>query len=303
MVATKLSVVIPTKDRPHDLERCLTALLRQVQGSDEVIVINNGTNSETRSVLSRFPTVLLIEDLTPNLPHLFNLGWRLGTGDLVGFLNDDAVVWPDWIMDLKSAFSAHPDAAAIGGPTVDLRNRRLATLRSQRSLLLRLYDQLMMGGRLSDYGLITDWGGYSIGTEVPCSPTRVTSLTITNMGVRRNVLERLGGFDESLLFSNYDGLFFIRMDEAGLHLYSIPKAGVDHHVNPSGSTRSAYFLSRDYAVFYRKLSPKGFKSRIRRHMAGPCQLAFWLLQAFPSNPRLFSEALKGYLVGRNARLS
>jgi len=99
-----VSVVIVTYNRNEDLKKCLQPLSNQ-QATDfnfEVIVVDNG-----QSQLDNFKHYL---DQYINCPINFNLaeGRNIGAyfarGDIVIFLDDDAVVGPDYISSIKSAF-------------------------------------------------------------------------------------------------------------------------------------------------------------------------------------------------------
>lgn len=278
-----VAIVVPTKNRSITLEACLTAISRQERPPEEVVVIDNGSSDSTQEVLRKFPHVRVLWDPAPNLPHLFNLGWKATSSDIVGFLNDDAIAEPSWTSDLEYWFSSLPDASAIGGPTRDLNLRRLRRLLDSGSPLLKLYDIFLLNGRVADYGLLTDWGAFSVGPEPPPTPSCVDCLTITNMAVRHNTLEQLNGFDEDFQFADMDGYFFYRMKKSGLKLYSIPNAGVDHLVHPSGATRSIYHVARDHFLMLRKLSREEPDHRDRILLNGLATAAFYLSLS-TSNP-------------------
>lgn len=293
-----ISIVIPTKNRVRDLTRCLYALSKQSAPSLEIVVIDNGSTDGTWKKLAEFPAVKAIWDPTPCLPRLFNVGWMASSGEIIGFLNDDAEPCANWVEQVSHWFQTLPDAGAIGGPMHDLALRRMKTAASRHSLLLRLYDEFLLQGRLDDYGLQTRWGAYSIGDRGPLEPTLVTALTITNMAVKRSVLEKYSGFDETFQFSNYDGMLFDVLNRGGVRMYAVPTASVIHHVNPSGSTRSAFYLAADYAVFHRKLSPSGFKERSLLQMNSFASLLFWAHQTIIDRKWYLGEALRGHVAGK-----
>jgi len=290
-------VIIPTKNRAHDLSRCLEALVSQVGRTDRIVVIDNGSTDETPQSLARYPNIDIIVDPTPSLSRILNKGWRNCSEDVIAFLNDDAVADKDWIVQVKLWFQRLPDAAAISGPVHDKAPRRLDRLRRKGSLLLRLYDTFVMEGRLDDYFVLTPWGGFSIGRDVPPSPVEVGGLSLTNMAVKRDVLEATSGFDEDLSYANIDGEFFLRLQRLGLKMFAVPTASVQHYVSPVGATRSAFFLARDQAVFLRKLRPVKWKDRLRLHLNAIAFLTFWLSQARHEGLQAVTTAIRGYWQG------
>jgi len=118
-----LTVVMTTRDRAAGLARTLDAYerLEAPQGGYRVIVADDGSRDETRSVLAaragRLPLVVL---------HLPSLGQNAARnralegieGDLVLFTDDDALPRPDWLVRMRTAADAHPEAGVIAGTVV-----------------------------------------------------------------------------------------------------------------------------------------------------------------------------------------
>jgi len=302
MARLTLGVVIPTRDRPRDLARLLEALNRQTEPPDSILVVDNSEGDANSRLIKSYPSVTTIQDSTPNLPRLFNRGWNALNDEIIGFLNDDAEPSSSWVSDLKQAFAALPDAAAIGGPTWDEQPRSLARLRRDRSLLYRLYDIFLVDGRASEYGYLSPWGSFSIGTEPPSTPTRVSGLTITNMAVRRDVLKKRGGFDEAFSFSDYDGYFFLCLKDASLPVYGIATASAVHHVNPVGSTRSPYWITRDRAILLRRRRGRSAAISARLALGTLAVIGFWTFRAGRFEPRSMLLAVRGCLAGLQARI-
>lgn len=265
MSKPRVVVVIPTLNRVDDLQRCLDSLMAQTIAPDEIRVIDNGSTDGTLELVKRYPVIVT---LVPGqlLSRLFNLSWQLVDADFVGYLNDDAAVVPEWLGHILETFATMPQAAVIGGPTIAMRDQEIyrtyQMLIHSRWLawLARFYDRFIHEGRLFDVGAYSESGAYSIGGSLrEClkheRPYPVTLLSITNMVVRRSVLQALNGFDESFRYAHIDGDLFLRLKEAGYASVFDPKAVAWHYVNPTGLTRSAYVLSRDQAHLYRKHLP------------------------------------------------
>ena len=292
-----VSIVIPTKNRIDDLKRCLTSLIPQLTSEDQVIVVDNDSVDGTMDYIRKLDQVEPVHDSTPNLAHLFNVGWRQATNEIIGFLNDDSDPCENWIREVRWGFSQLPVAGAIGGPTNDLRPRFMASLFKQKGSLVTIYDKLVMGGRLADFGVLTPWGAFSLGQAVPPVPTRVSGLTITNMAVRKSILAELGGFDEDLRWSHIDGLFFIQLQRRGIPMYSLPRMAVNHYVNPKGATRSAFYLNRDQAVFFRKLKPRSARERLHLMANVLAGWMFWAIRSKGEGGQVLLDALRGYVAG------
>lgn len=111
--ALTASVVICTRDRPAELQRCLASLPRQTWPPHEIIVVDNAsTDSRTRLVAEAANARYVRED-RPGLDIARNTGALLATSDIVAFTDDDVMLHPDWLARLVAAF----DSPAIGAVT------------------------------------------------------------------------------------------------------------------------------------------------------------------------------------------
>jgi glycosyltransferase involved in cell wall biosynthesis len=101
-----LSVVVASHGRPGTLRRCLTALSQSAFARLEVIVV---ADKEGLEVVARLPfgdrlkTVLQAD---PNLSKARNDGIAHAAGDIVAFVDDDAVPEPTWAGAIVAAFAA-----------------------------------------------------------------------------------------------------------------------------------------------------------------------------------------------------
>jgi len=117
-----LSIVIPTYNRPGDLELVIDALMRQQTGgvSYEVIVADNNSRADTRAVvdraLARGTTAPLryVRDPRPGVSNARNSGVSIARSPLIAFLDDDGVPVETWVREVKGAFDEHPDVDCFG---------------------------------------------------------------------------------------------------------------------------------------------------------------------------------------------
>lgn len=295
-----ISVIIPTKDRLQDLKRCVGELLPQMSNNDELIIIDNGSLDGTvgfiKGLEKKYHQVRFIFDTTKNLPHLFNIGLESASCEYIGFLNDDTLPSPTWVEDIKKWFELIPEADCIGGATFDQNNRISTNILKGNGMVTRIYDKIVLGGILNEVGVLTDFGGYSVGVQEPSKPIHVTGLTITNMAARAILFSEVGTFNEFFSYSNYDGFFFISLQKHGKKIYLVPGATVKHYPNPGGATRSSYHLSADYAKFYLSLKPSTFKSRIRLFLLCVSYIVLWFI-LFHKDKEVIRNALKGFKDG------
>jgi glycosyltransferase involved in cell wall biosynthesis len=111
----RFSVVVCSYNGSRTLRECLAGILRLDYPDFEVIVVNDGSTDETKSIASSFEGIRLISTENMGLSHARNVGLNASTGTYVAYIDDDA--WPDshWLQYLAFAFqqSSH---TGIGGP-------------------------------------------------------------------------------------------------------------------------------------------------------------------------------------------
>ena len=308
----RVSVIIPTYNRAKDLERCLDSLLQQTFKDFENIVINNGCTDETLNVIQKYP-VKVINDLTGNVTHLFNIGWQNAEGEIIVFTNDDAEVEPLWLENIMNTFQRFENTGAVGGPTIVpeqvLHHQEMLRLHteSRHSMLLRIpawiYENLVLDRKYYEIGVLCDSGAYSVGGSLTEStrlvrPISVDLLSITNVAIKKSVLETVGGLDENFRFTHGDGDLFIRIKKAGYKLVFNPKVIVWHHVNTIGDTRNAYWRGRDHAYFLKKcIRPKTIPGRLKLILNGIFLNLYWIYKSVKTKDIGFLKGISGFVQG------
>jgi glycosyltransferase involved in cell wall biosynthesis len=112
--APEVSVVVPTRDRPAALERCLTALARQTAPQLEVIVVDDGSDdpAAVRAVVARAaPGARLVRGTGEGPAGARNIGLRAASGAVVCFTDDDCMPRPEWAQRLAAACGTSGAAA------------------------------------------------------------------------------------------------------------------------------------------------------------------------------------------------
>lgn len=105
------SVVVCTRDRVADLERCLQSLRAQRYQDFEVIVVDDAPDDQPATDLARRFGARYLLQSSPGVSAARNRGARAAHGQIVAFIDDDAVADPDWLLVLADAFQ---DASITG---------------------------------------------------------------------------------------------------------------------------------------------------------------------------------------------
>ena len=164
----RLSVVVPTFQRPASLVHCLHGLACQARALDEILVVVRAGDAATHAVLrAASPPVRSVEVATPGLLAAMRAGAQAAAGDVIAFTDDDAVARPDWAQRLEDHF-ADPVVGAVGG-------RDLIAAETH--------------GETGDVGRITGWGKLVGNQHLAVGSVRsVDVLKGVNMAFRRSAL-------------------------------------------------------------------------------------------------------------------
>ncbi|WP_223701279.1 glycosyltransferase family 2 protein [Sutcliffiella deserti] len=113
----KVSVIIPTHNRPNLLLLALQSIDKQYVKPDEVIVVIDGENEETERFLNGFQctynlTVKKIKE-SKGACYARNLGAEAASGDLLMFLDDDDLWEPKKIKSQLEIFNQQPEVGLV----------------------------------------------------------------------------------------------------------------------------------------------------------------------------------------------
>lgn len=113
--AGSVSVIIPVLNGAATIAQTLGALFNQAAApaNTEIIVVDNGSTDNTRDIVRQFD-VTLLQEKTPGPSAARNCGLRAATGDVIAYLDADALPTRSWLAELTTAFE-DPDVVIAGG--------------------------------------------------------------------------------------------------------------------------------------------------------------------------------------------
>jgi len=122
-----ISVVVPTRDRPEALRRCLDALSAQtVADRLDVVVVDDGSSAPEAiaELVGRYGFARLVHGRGGGPASARNEGARRARGAIICFTDDDCQPLPDWAERLAEAVAEGADIVAGasisgGGPLAD----------------------------------------------------------------------------------------------------------------------------------------------------------------------------------------
>ncbi len=218
-----ISAIVCTTGNRKTLNATLRSLADQQGATDryEVIVVDNSLGSNwVRQQVSLFGFRYLLEP-TPGLSRARNAGVEASHGDIVAFIDDDAIANEKWLVSLLARFRA-TSAAAVGGPI-----RPIWPDSGSKPLPETLWAYLS----------ILDLGTKAKRLSFPQHPFGC------NMAFRKHVLCEVGGFPESLgrvgdrLIGGEETAVFWRLYRVNMEVWYEPDAYVYHLVDPERLSR------------------------------------------------------------------
>jgi len=263
--------------------------MRSISGrlaSTEVIVVDNGSADNTRTVIDSLSTadfsLRYIFEPLPGKSRACNTAVREAIGQILVFTDDDVQANLNWIDGICAPIFAG-EADAVAGGIVIAPNLRRGWLTAAHC-----------GWLVTTEGDVT--------TESPC-------LIGANMALRREVVEAVGGFDIEVgpgaIGHAEDTLFWMQVQKAGFKIVSRYDVIVEHHFDPQRLSRAAFASqARKRGEFYAYVTHHwqhgGWKRPyintvrkwLRLQIARLIHLKDWLTH--PSMPEWELELLENY---------
>lgn len=158
MNSKQISVIIPTLNRPEDLDRCLASIMTQTMLPSEVIVVDQSDDERTRDLVENYrqksgqglPDFVYAHLEQKSSARARNHGIKLAAGDFVGFIDDDIILDPQYFENIIKYFND----PLVGGVAGNVKNPVLMLgFKSRvRKLISRIFLINHFNGRMTASG-------------------------------------------------------------------------------------------------------------------------------------------------------
>lgn len=221
-----VSVIIPSKDNPALLSRCIHSLREQTDYQNvEILVIDNGSNGKNKNRILRMRDQLkeaysfryLYRQMAFNFSAMCNIGGREAAGKYLLFLNDDMeIVEEGWLKAMVSK-AAKPYVGAVGAKLLYPDGDRIQHLGITNIHLGPAHKLQFSSDKKVHYHGINR-----------CA-VNVTAVTGACLLVRREVFEEIGGFEERLEVAFNDVELCFKLLRAGYQNVCCNQICLQHH--------------------------------------------------------------------------
>ncbi len=204
--APKVSVAIVSQGRPAHLENCLTALRHQTYADFELVLVGDHCPDAFKTLVKYHHTT------AKNISASRNISLSLSAGEIIAFIDDDAIPDRVWLERLIAPF-ADPSLGSATGYT------------RQRNGISRQWGASRFDRSGNDLPFATDPEETCIFAAESETPVKLLG---TTMAIRRTAIFDIGGFDESFLYFLDETDLKMRLDKRGYSCAIVPGAQVQH---------------------------------------------------------------------------
>lgn len=241
----KLSIVIPAYNEEAYIGKCLESVAAELaRGSFlvEVIVVNNASSDRTGEVARAFPFVRVVDEPRKGLVRARQAGYQASSGELIANVDADTLLPAGWIACVFDEFSRNEKLVALSGPYI-------------------YYD-------LSPFLNTCIGFFYRLGKGVSYCNTLITGRSGTmlqggNFVLRREALERAGGFDLRFDFYGEDTAIAKQMSTQGevLFTFRLPMYTSGRRLQAEGifTMGVRYALNFIWTLFFSRAYTEGYK--------------------------------------------
>jgi glycosyltransferase involved in cell wall biosynthesis len=249
-----VTVIMPIRNEGNYIVRSLNSVLAQDYPGDrmEILVVDGRSDDGTRDLVTQeiaqqeaqgdaphiFPKarIELLDNPGRIVPTAFNIGLGRARGEIIVRVDGHCEIAPNYVRQIVNRLS-QLEASAVGGPMSTIGENRAA-----RAISVAQSSWFGVGGV-----------AFRTGRKEGCYVD-----TVAFGGYRREVFERLGGFDEELV-RNQDDEFNLRLTQSGGKIWLDP------------AIRSVYYSRAGFRSLWRQYFQYGFyKVRVmQKHRTVP----------------------------------
>jgi GT2 family glycosyltransferase len=232
----QLSIIIINYNTKEITKNCLISLFKNLKSEKEVIVIDNASNDESVDELKSIfghTIKLIFNEKNIGFGPANNLGAKLASGKYLLFLNSDTIINNDFTSKLIDFF-ANNSRAGIVSPELLFENGQSQphTYGKFPTIFGTITDKFFRPKFNDDSSMEVDW------------------VSGAAMAMRKEVFEKIGGFDENFFMYYEDIDLCKRLKDKGFAIVRLSGLSVTHLVAKSSanakSIKKMYYRSQNY---------------------------------------------------------
>ena len=233
--ALAYDLVIVAYHSKECVKKLLSDFMRISNHPTSVIIVNNSSSDHITELLDEYPNLTIISN-TDNygFAKAANQGWQQGGSPFVVFINPDTRLLDYDYSNIINHLAQNPRAGLAGPKMVNFDGSTQGSARGFYGV------STLLAGRRGPLTILfpnskivnRDLPNYAYNND---NPMQVDWISGACMFVKREVLERIGGFDQSFFMYFEDTDLCHRLARHGYQVYYFPKAKIAHQVGQSSS--------------------------------------------------------------------
>ncbi len=234
----KISFVVPAYNEEVCVPICLTAIQKEITRNagdweTEVILVNNASTDKTKEIAQSFEGVRVVDETRKGLVWARRAGYLASSGEIIANIDADTKMPKGWLKRVKYEFNRDSSLVALSGPHI-------------------FYDAPLHTRCISHIFYMT---GY-VFDKINILFNNGSMLQGGNFVLRREAMERIGGFDTSIEFYGEDIDIGRRMHQIGrvkwtfdLPMYASGRRFVKQGIVMTGAL---YLMNYLWETFFKK---------------------------------------------------
>lgn len=214
-----VTIVIPAYNSEKTIAQTIEACLNQEYPQEklEIIVVDDGSTNDTAEIVRKYPVKYIFQE-NSGPAKARNTGWKNAQGEIICFTDADCIPPENWISSLVSEYTSE-EISGVGGS--------YEILNPENLLASCIHEEI-------------------VSRHLKMAKKGVTHLGSFNLSLRKNVLEKVGGFNEDLKMSEDRDISY-RIMEANWKLIFNPGIKV-YHTYPTNLIK--YLIQQFWRVYW-----------------------------------------------------
>lgn len=243
----KLSVIIVNYNVKYFLEHCLCSVKKAIEAIDaEVFVVDNASTDKSYEYLNfKFPFIQWILNPTNvGFAAANNLALEKAKGDCILFLNPDTIVPEDCFIKCIHHFENNATTGALGLKMLDGGGKFLPE--SKRSFPTPMVSLFKLTGLSFLFPKSKIFGKYHLGNLDKNKNHEVDVLAGAFFMVRKEIIQKLNGFDETFFMYGEDVDLSFRIQQLGYKNIYFSESSIIHFKGESTKKGSLNYVRMFY---------------------------------------------------------
>lgn len=239
----KLSIIILSFNNNDTINDCIESVLKYKTKDIQVIVLDNASSDKTVEILEKFVGFVRVLKSDQNLGFSkgINKAISFASGEYLFFLNPDTKMTMSVFKELTDYYESHTNIGVVG-PKLITQNGNIQESVMKFPTITGALNEFILGKKYS----------YSPYAPEGSEPIKVDCIFGAALLIKRDLFEKLGGFDERYFLYYEDIDLCRRIRKMGREVVYYPNVEIEHKVGGSASSNK-YQLNFDSSLKYNGL--------------------------------------------------